>query len=181
VFEDAKWSDTLSILDRTSPYALTGAVFARDRGAIRDAADALRRGDVEELASYRSKAPGMPYAHPTVEHYTPLFVTLGAASDPEAPTFHQWGATYPHFGPHNHRRVRKGDVDRAFDEADVIVEGVYRPQAIEHGPLHPIAQRHRVAQVRGQLLQEGFPLGLELVVRWHRSRPGSRAAARTRA
>ncbi len=49
------------------------------------AADALRRGDVEELASYRSKAPGMPYAHPTVEHYTPLFVTLGAATDPEAP------------------------------------------------------------------------------------------------
>jgi 4,5-DOPA dioxygenase extradiol len=27
----------------------------------------------------------MPYAHPTVEHFTPLFVTLGAASDPAAP------------------------------------------------------------------------------------------------
>ena len=26
----------------------------------------------------------MPYAHPTVEHLTPLFVALGAASDPEA-------------------------------------------------------------------------------------------------
>jgi 4,5-DOPA dioxygenase extradiol len=49
------------------------------------AAEALARGDVDELASYRSKAPGMPYAHPTVEHFTPLFVTLGAASDPEAP------------------------------------------------------------------------------------------------
>jgi 4,5-DOPA dioxygenase extradiol len=49
------------------------------------AAEALARGDVAELASYRSKAPGMPYAHPTVEHYTPLFVTLGAATDPEAP------------------------------------------------------------------------------------------------
>jgi 4,5-DOPA dioxygenase extradiol len=49
------------------------------------AADALARGDVHELASYRSKAPGMPYAHPTVEHYTPLFVTLGAAGDPEEP------------------------------------------------------------------------------------------------
>ena len=49
------------------------------------AADALTRGDVTELASFRSKAPGMPYAHPTVEHYTPLFVTLGAATDPEAP------------------------------------------------------------------------------------------------
>ena len=49
------------------------------------AADALARGDVNELAAYRTKAPGMPYAHPTVEHYTPLFVTLGAAIDPEAP------------------------------------------------------------------------------------------------
>jgi 4,5-DOPA dioxygenase extradiol len=49
------------------------------------AAEALARGDVDELASYRSKAPGMPYAHPTVEHYTPLFITLGAASDPETP------------------------------------------------------------------------------------------------
>jgi 4,5-DOPA dioxygenase extradiol len=27
----------------------------------------------------------MPYAHPTVEHFTPLFVTLGAATDAEAP------------------------------------------------------------------------------------------------
>ena len=49
------------------------------------AADALARGDVDELASYRTHAPGMPYAHPTVEHYTPLFITLGAASDPETP------------------------------------------------------------------------------------------------
>ena len=47
--------------------------------------DALARGDVEELASFRTRAPGMPYAHPTVEHFTPLFVTLGAATDPEAP------------------------------------------------------------------------------------------------
>mgnify|MGYP001440914372 CR=1 FL=1 len=49
------------------------------------AGEALARGDVDELAAYRSKAPGMPFAHPTVEHYTPLFVTLGAATDPGAP------------------------------------------------------------------------------------------------
>ncbi|MHA3701848.1 dioxygenase family protein [Jatrophihabitans sp. YIM 134969] len=49
------------------------------------AADALERGDVEELARYRASAPGMPYAHPTAEHFTPLFVTLGAATDPTAP------------------------------------------------------------------------------------------------
>jgi 4,5-DOPA dioxygenase extradiol len=30
-------------------------------------------------------APAMAYAHPTVEHYTPLFVTLGAGADPERP------------------------------------------------------------------------------------------------
>jgi len=48
------------------------------------AKDALARGDVDELAQYRSHAPGMPYAHPTVEHFTPIFVTLGSATDPGA-------------------------------------------------------------------------------------------------
>ncbi|MCD6641163.1 MAG: dioxygenase [Nocardioides sp.] len=49
------------------------------------AADALARGDVDELSNFGAKAPGMPYAHPTVEHYTPLFVTLGAATTPDEP------------------------------------------------------------------------------------------------
>lgn len=49
------------------------------------AADALTRGDVDLLSDYRAKAPGMPYAHPTVEHYTPLFVTLGAATTADDP------------------------------------------------------------------------------------------------
>ena len=49
------------------------------------AGEALARGDVDTLASYRDLAPGMPYAHPTVEHFTPLFVTLGAATDPSEP------------------------------------------------------------------------------------------------
>ena len=47
------------------------------------AADALASGDIETLIRYRETAPGMPYAHPTVEHFTPLFVTLGASSDIE--------------------------------------------------------------------------------------------------
>jgi 4,5-DOPA dioxygenase extradiol len=49
------------------------------------AAEALARGDVDTLAAYRDKAPGLPYAHPTVEHYTPLFITLGAAGRAERP------------------------------------------------------------------------------------------------
>ncbi|MGL5825792.1 MAG: dioxygenase family protein [Nocardioides sp.] len=49
------------------------------------AGEALVRGDIDELAAYATKAPGMPYAHPTVEHFTPLFVTLGAATTPGEP------------------------------------------------------------------------------------------------
>ncbi|HEV7148910.1 MAG TPA: class III extradiol ring-cleavage dioxygenase [Pedococcus sp.] len=49
------------------------------------AKDALARGDLDTLSDFRAQAPGMPYAHPTVEHFTPLFVALGAASDPSAP------------------------------------------------------------------------------------------------
>jgi 1-pyrroline-5-carboxylate dehydrogenase len=41
-YEDAKWSETLELVDRTSPYALTGSVFAKDRAAIIEAASALR-------------------------------------------------------------------------------------------------------------------------------------------
>jgi 4,5-DOPA dioxygenase extradiol len=49
------------------------------------AMEAVARGDVDELAAFRDRAPGMPYAHPTVEHFAPLFVTLGAATDPAVP------------------------------------------------------------------------------------------------
>ena len=42
VYDDAKWEETLALVDETSPYALTGAVFARDRGAVRTASVALR-------------------------------------------------------------------------------------------------------------------------------------------
>jgi 4,5-DOPA dioxygenase extradiol len=48
-------------------------------------AQALDAADWDELARFR-QAPGMPYAHPTAEHFTPLFVTLGAAAEVAAPT-----------------------------------------------------------------------------------------------
>jgi 4,5-DOPA dioxygenase extradiol len=47
------------------------------------AADALSRGDVDELCSFRTRAPGMPYAHPTPDHFLPLLITLGAADRPD--------------------------------------------------------------------------------------------------
>jgi CO/xanthine dehydrogenase Mo-binding subunit len=65
----------------------------------------------------------------------PAIFDIRKAFDPDAPQIHPWGPVFPHFGPYNHRRVRKGDIEWAFDAADTIVEGVYRPQAIEHCPL----------------------------------------------
>ena len=41
VYPAAEWDETLRLVDRTSPYALTGAVFARDRAALAAADRAL--------------------------------------------------------------------------------------------------------------------------------------------
>jgi 1-pyrroline-5-carboxylate dehydrogenase len=42
VYDDARWEETLTIVDKTSPYALTGSVFANDRRAVLQAMVALR-------------------------------------------------------------------------------------------------------------------------------------------
>jgi CO/xanthine dehydrogenase Mo-binding subunit len=66
----------------------------------------------------------------------PALFDVRTAFDADAPVVHQWGNWYPHFEAEMDRRqIRKGDIDRAFDEADVIVQGVYRPAAIEHVPV----------------------------------------------
>jgi 1-pyrroline-5-carboxylate dehydrogenase len=42
VYPDGQWEETLEIIDKTSPYALTGAVFSQDRVGVRQAMSALR-------------------------------------------------------------------------------------------------------------------------------------------
>jgi len=42
VYPDSKWDETLELVDATSPYGLTGAVFARERAAIDEAAEKLQ-------------------------------------------------------------------------------------------------------------------------------------------
>ena len=41
IYEDSKWAETLKLIDETSEYALTGAVFSQDRYAIVEATKAL--------------------------------------------------------------------------------------------------------------------------------------------
>jgi 4,5-DOPA dioxygenase extradiol len=40
--------------------------------------ETLARGDLDALLDYRNRAPALQYAHPTVDHFVPLFVALGA-------------------------------------------------------------------------------------------------------
>jgi 1-pyrroline-5-carboxylate dehydrogenase len=42
VYPDARWNETLTLVDQTGPYALTGAVFSQDRGALAEAERVLR-------------------------------------------------------------------------------------------------------------------------------------------
>lgn len=66
----------------------------------------------------------------------PALFDVRTAFDADVPKVHQWGNWYPHFEAEMDRRqIRKGSIDEAFDKADLIVQGVYRPAAIEHVPL----------------------------------------------
>jgi CO/xanthine dehydrogenase Mo-binding subunit len=67
----------------------------------------------------------------------PAVLDVRKAFDPDSAPFHQWGPVFPHFGTYTSRRIRKGDVDGAFERADLIVQGVYRPQAIDQVPIEP--------------------------------------------
>jgi 1-pyrroline-5-carboxylate dehydrogenase len=42
VYPEGQWRETLDLVESTSPYGLTGAVFSEDRSAVDEAADALR-------------------------------------------------------------------------------------------------------------------------------------------
>ena len=62
--------------------------------------DATQRLDFDTLADYKD-APGMPYAHPSAEHFTPLFVVMGAASENALPRLtiegYMWGLSKKSF------------------------------------------------------------------------------------
>jgi CO/xanthine dehydrogenase Mo-binding subunit len=66
----------------------------------------------------------------------PALFDVRTAFDSDAAVVHPWGNWYPHFEDEMDRRqIRKGSIAEAFENADLIVQGVYRPAAIEHVPL----------------------------------------------
>ena len=107
-------------------------LLAEDEVRYKGQPIALVAAEDEDLAAEAVEAIEVEY-----DERPPLF-DVRLAGDPGAEKIHHWGNWYPHFeGEMDRRQIRKGDIDRAFDEADVIVSGVYRPAAIEHCPIEP--------------------------------------------
>ncbi|AUV84173.1 xanthine dehydrogenase family protein molybdopterin-binding subunit (plasmid) [Salinigranum rubrum] len=88
------------------------AVIADSKGAAMEAASKVEV-DLEEL---------------------PAVFDVEEALEDDAPILKDWGTNHFEFEGHHCRRVRRGDVDAAFEEADHIVEGRYQTSPIEQAP-----------------------------------------------
>jgi CO/xanthine dehydrogenase Mo-binding subunit len=64
----------------------------------------------------------------------PAVFDVEEALQPGAPILKDWGTNYFVYEGHHCRRVRSGDVQKGFAEADYIVEGRYQTSPIEHAP-----------------------------------------------
>ena len=89
------------------------AILAETEAAANDAVARVRL-DLEEL---------------------PAVFDMDEALAPGAPIVTHWGANTFMYEGHPCRRVRYGDVEAGFEQADHIVEGEYRTSPIEHAPL----------------------------------------------
>jgi CO/xanthine dehydrogenase Mo-binding subunit len=65
----------------------------------------------------------------------PAVFDVEEALKPGAPILKPWGTNYFVYEGHHCRRIRFGDVEKGFAEADFIVEGRYEPGPVEHAPL----------------------------------------------
>jgi CO/xanthine dehydrogenase Mo-binding subunit len=105
-------------------------LLAKDEARYKGQPIALVAAEDEETAQLAVEAIKIDFDE------RPALFDVRKAADPDAPQAHHWGNWYPHFEAEmDVRQIRKGDIDRAFDQADTIVSGVYRPAAIEQLPL----------------------------------------------
>ncbi|MGD8555320.1 MAG: xanthine dehydrogenase family protein molybdopterin-binding subunit [Anaerolineales bacterium] len=129
-------------------------------GSSKAHADRVRFiGDQVALVVAESEA----IAAEALEKISVVYEDLPALTDPVAAMDEDALLLHPDNGSNVfcHYRIRKGDVDKAFAEADVIVEGEYRTPAQEHAYLQPEAglgyideQGRITVQVAGQWTHE---------------------------
>ncbi len=64
----------------------------------------------------------------------PAVFDVEEALKPDAPILKEWGTNYFVYEGHHCRRVRFGDIDQGFQDADFIIEDRYQTSPIEHAP-----------------------------------------------
>ncbi len=64
----------------------------------------------------------------------PAVFDVEEALKPGAPILKEWGTNYFVYEGHHCRRVRFGDIEKGFAEADYIIEDRYQTSPIEHAP-----------------------------------------------
>ena len=65
----------------------------------------------------------------------PAVFDVEEALKPGAPILKPWGTNYFVYEGYHCRRVRYGNIEEGFAQADFIVEGCYEPKPIEHAPM----------------------------------------------
>lgn len=104
-------------------------VMARDK--VRYVGEAIAAVAAEDLVTAKKALKLIKFEYDAL----PAVFDPAVARDPDTPTLHD-------DAPDNvvkHIPIRKGDVDKGFAEADLIVEHTYQTQAVEHAYLEPEA------------------------------------------
>ncbi|MGB7861494.1 MAG: molybdopterin cofactor-binding domain-containing protein [Acidimicrobiia bacterium] len=105
-------------------------LLAKDEVRYKGQPIALVAADDEETAQAAIDAIEIEFEE------RPALLDVRKAFDADAPKIHQWGNWYPHFEEEmDVRQIRKGNIEKAFEDADKIVSGVYRSSAIEQAPV----------------------------------------------
>lgn len=105
-------------------------LLAKDEVRYKGQPIALVAADTEELAAEAVDRIDIGFEE------RPALLDVRKAFDADAPEIHVEGNWYKHFeNEMDRRQIRKGDIAKAWEQADTIVQGVYRPAAIEHAPI----------------------------------------------
>jgi CO/xanthine dehydrogenase Mo-binding subunit len=126
-------------IDRVRYVGEAVAAVAADDEDVAEEAAALVHVDYERLPAVfdpeLARLPGAPLLHPDFKNYwldDSLFTPI------------------PNSNVLSHFKLRRGDIEAGFGEADEIFEGTYKAQAFNHGALEPhaaIAQVDRAGQL----------------------------------
>jgi len=105
-------------------------LLAKDEVRYKGQPIALVAADTEELAAEAVDRIDIGFEE------RPALLDVRKAFDADAPEIHVEGNWYKHFeNEMDRRQIRRGDIAKAWEQADTIVQGVYRPAAIEHAPI----------------------------------------------